>query len=156
MNTLLAACGGFLLAVLWMDLMFDVQAWAYTAASLPQEVVDSIATYYGRVTTRAAPMNRLVGGVMLVTLVGVVLQLWRARFPKWLRGVVGLSAGVPIALAIAWIVPAAVELGSRSAPAAREAALARSILLGHVVCFVSIAVFIGCQLFLSRRAGEVR
>ena len=54
---LLAACGGFLLAVLWMDLMFDVQVLRHRRdAQLPEPVLASIAAYYGRVTTRARPM----------------------------------------------------------------------------------------------------
>jgi hypothetical protein len=58
------AGGGFLLAVLWFDLMFDVQVRGHRAAELPDDVLDSIATYYRRVTTTARPMNRLVAAVM--------------------------------------------------------------------------------------------
>ena len=50
--TILAACGGFLLAVLWMDLMFDVQVLRHRGETLPEAVVDSIGAYYRRVTPR--------------------------------------------------------------------------------------------------------
>ena len=61
---------GFLLAVLWFDLMFDVQVLGHHDTELPTDVRDSIAAYYRRVTTTAArPMNRLVAAAMLVTLV---------------------------------------------------------------------------------------
>jgi hypothetical protein len=62
MNTFAAAGAGFLLAVLWFDLMFDVQTRKYTG-DLPPEVLASISAYYCRVTTEAYPMNRLESGL---------------------------------------------------------------------------------------------
>ena len=44
MQTVVAACAGFLLAVLWFDLMFDVQLRGPRAAALPDEVLISIST----------------------------------------------------------------------------------------------------------------
>src|SRR5438094_4323905 len=63
MAAVLALCAGFLLAVLWFDLMFDVQVLGRGrgADPLPEEVLASIAAYYRRVTTQARPMNYLVG-----------------------------------------------------------------------------------------------
>ena len=51
---------GFLLAVLWFDLMFDVQVVGHREPLLPVAVLDSIGAYYRRVTTNARPMNRHV------------------------------------------------------------------------------------------------
>ena len=48
-----APAAGFLLAVLWFDLMFDVQVSATPAGELPEQVLASIAGYYRRVTTTA-------------------------------------------------------------------------------------------------------
>ena len=64
MNSFVAAGAGFLLAVLWFDLMFDVQTHKHPADPLPPEVLASISSYYRRVTTEAYPMNRLVALVM--------------------------------------------------------------------------------------------
>src|SRR5262249_45914911 len=70
-----AAAGlGFLLSVLWFDLMFDVQARGLTG-DLPSDVRNSIAAYYRRVTTAARPMNRLIALAMLVTLAAIVGEL---------------------------------------------------------------------------------
>ena len=66
MHTFAAAGAGFLLAVLWFDLMFDVQTRKHTGEVLPPEVLTSISAYYRRVTTEAYPMNRLVALVMLL------------------------------------------------------------------------------------------
>ena len=45
---------GFLLAVLWFDLMFDVQVLRNPAR---RGALDSVSAYYRRVTTSARPMN---------------------------------------------------------------------------------------------------
>src|SRR4051812_14610652 len=102
---------GFLLAVLWFDLMFDVQVRGHRDAELPAEVRDAIAAYYRRVTTEAFPMNRLVAVVMLATLAALVAEvaggdahLW-AAWPSLI-----LTAGA-ISLAAARTVANAVRLG---------------------------------------------
>ena len=68
MHTFAAAGTAFLLAVLWFDLMFDVQTRKYPDGALSPEVLTSISAYYRRVTTDAYPMNRLVALVMVLTL----------------------------------------------------------------------------------------
>jgi len=60
MHAIAAAGAGFLVAVLWFDLMFDVQVRKDVGSKLPPEVLASISAYYRRVTTDAYPMNRLV------------------------------------------------------------------------------------------------
>ncbi len=71
MKALASAGGGFLLAVLWFDLMFDVQARSY-ASDVPEAALASIAAYYARVTTAARPMNRLVAAAMALTIAAVI------------------------------------------------------------------------------------
>ena len=51
MTAFVTAGAGFLLAVLWFDLMFDVQTRRSAANVLPTEVLASISAYYRRVTT---------------------------------------------------------------------------------------------------------
>jgi len=50
MPTFAAAGAAFLLAVLWFDLMFDVQSRGHMGDPLPSEVLASISAYYRRVT----------------------------------------------------------------------------------------------------------
>src|SRR5262245_13507890 len=73
-DALVAAGAGFLLAVLWFDLMFDVQVRGKPPGDLPEPALASIAGYYRRVTTEARPMNRLVAAAMLVTLGAIAAQ----------------------------------------------------------------------------------
>src|SRR5437588_13075104 len=83
MTPFIAAGAGFLLAVLWFDLMFDIQIARHPQTRVPEEVVASIAGYYRRVTTTARPMNRLVAAVMLATLGTIVAQITRGDRPHW-------------------------------------------------------------------------
>ena len=83
MTAFVTGGAGFLLAVLWFDLMFDVQVPRHRDAELPEEVLASIGAYYRRVTTAARPMNRLIALVMVATLVAIVVQLARDDAPLW-------------------------------------------------------------------------
>jgi hypothetical protein len=144
----LAAGGGFLLAVLWFDLMFDVQALsrAHRGATLPEPLLASIAGYYRRVTTEASPMGRLVAAVMVVTLVAVLWDLATGDRPLALRvASLALLAG-PVALAGARTVPNAVRLGSRADPPETQSALARAVARDHLLCLAGVGAFVALQL----------
>ena len=151
MAPVLIACGGFLLAVLWMDLLFDVQARhlgvenATAAAALA-----SIAAYYRRVTTDAFPMNRLIGGVMLLQLAGIARELLTGMIAGRRALAVLVLGTVPIGLAFLRIFPDAVRLGGATDTAAIQAHLARRIYCGHVACFIAIATFTTLQIQLVR------
>ncbi len=142
----MVAGAGFLLAVLWFDLMFDVQAAGHHGEELPEPVLASIAAYYARVTTAARPMNRLIAAVMAATLAAIVVQIAKGSGPAWL-GWVSLSLALAaIGLAGARTVPAAVRLGKRIDPPALQSRLARAVLAQHVFCFAAIGVVIVLQL----------
>src|SRR5438045_2159241 len=80
----LTAATGFLLAVLWFDLMFDTQMLPHRdAAVAPDTILASIAAYYRRVTTDASPMGRLVSIVMLVLIAALIAQALRSDAPVW-------------------------------------------------------------------------
>jgi hypothetical protein len=145
-NAFVAAGAGFLLAVLWFDLMFDVQAAGRGEGELPEPVLASIAGYYARVTTAARPMNRLIAATMAATLAAIVVQITSASGPSWLGWVSLALALTAIALAGARTVPAAVRLGTRGDPPAVQSEIARAVLAQHIVCFVAIACVIVLQL----------
>jgi hypothetical protein len=144
----LAAGGGFLLAVLWFDLMFDVQALsrAHRGATLPEPVLASIAGYYRRVTSEASPMGRLVALVMAATLAAMFWDLAAGARPFALRAAsLALLAG-PVALAGARTVRNAVRLGSRADPPETQSALARAIARDHLLCLAGVGAFVTLQL----------
>lgn len=146
MNAFVSAGGGFLLAVLWFDLMFDVQVLGRRGDRLPEPVLASIAGYYARVTTAARPMNRLVAAVMLATLAAIVVEIANGGAHPWARWTSLALALAPISLAGARTVPSAVRLGTRRDEPARQSALARSICRDHVFCAGAIAALLVLQL----------
>ena len=146
MRAFVTAGAGFLLAVLWFDLMFDAQMLAHRAGEVPERVLGSIAAYYARVTTAARPMNRLVAAVMLATIAAVAIELADSDYAPWVRWSSLALVLVPVLLAGAHTVPSAVRLGTRSDTPARQSELARTVLRDHLVCFCAIAALIGVQL----------
>jgi hypothetical protein len=145
-SAFVAAGGGFLLAVLWFDLMFDVQVRGHGGGVLPDEVLESIASYYRRVTTAARSMSRLVGLVMLATLSAIGVEIANGEPRPWVAWCSLALALPPIALAAVRVLPKAVRLGSRSDPPGRQSELAREIFGGHVVCAVFISALVVLQL----------
>ena len=146
MSAIISAGAGFLLAVLWFDLMFDVQVMGKRGGVLPEEVLASIAGYYRRVTTAARPMNRLVAAVMLATLGTITAQLAAGTAPAWVAWSSLALALAAISRAASHTVPSAVRLGARSLPNARQSALARAIWRDHVACAACIAALLVIQL----------
>ena len=143
----LSVCGGFLLAVLWFDLMFDVQVLQFpdTAVPLPDAVLSSIAGYYRRATTEAYPMNRAVGAVMVTAIVGSIWQAVRAR-RRGLAIVAAVLVAAAVTLAAARVFPNAVRLGSRADAVEHQSTLARAICTDHLWCLAAILLFTGLQL----------
>ena len=140
MAGVLAATGGFLLAVLWMDLMFDSQARG-RGAVLDEAVLDSITDYYRRATTDSQPMGKLIAAVMVLLLAALAGEAVLGDHPGWLIALSAFLAGGPIALAALRTVPNARRLGQRAGNAAEQTRLARSVLADHILCVVGMAPF---------------
>ncbi len=139
---LLVACGGFLLAVLWMDLIFDTQVRGPQAGELPEPVLSSIAGYYRRAITTSRPMSRLIAVVMVILLGALVFRSIGGHDPGWLIIASAAFAGIPILLALTRTVPNAVRLGNALNGPADQSRLARSVLRDHIVCFVCMSAFL--------------
>ena len=148
MTGVLAATGGFLLAVLWMDLMFDIEARGGKAV-LEEPVLQSITGYYRRATTTSQPMGAVIAGVMLLLLAALTAEAVRGDSPGWLIGASALLAGGPIALALLRTVPNAVRLGRRTGSPAEQTRLARAVLRDHVICAIGMALFVALWVLRS-------
>ena len=144
MAPLLAACSGFLLAVLWMDLIFNGQVLEHRSAGeeLPEPALNSMARYYHRATTTSRPMSRLATLVMVILLAALGFQAVRGHDPGWLLATSAVLAGVPMALALTHAVPSAVRLGHRADSAAEQTRLARAISRDHLVCAGGMLAFL--------------
>jgi hypothetical protein len=146
MSSFVAAGAGFLLAVLWFDLIFDVQVRGHHERDLPEDVLASIAGYYRRVTTSARPMNQLIAAVMLATLAAIVVEIVSGDSPRWVAWSSLVLAAAAILLAGARTVPGAVRLGARADTIDAQSVLARSILREHLLCLAAIAALLVLQL----------
>ena len=146
MRTFAAAGAGFLLAVLWFDLMFDVQSRKHASNPLPTEVLKSISAYYRRVTTEAYPMNRLVALVMLLTLGAIVAELVEGVHPWWIGWLSLVVAGSGVVPTLTRTVPNARRLGRAQDTPEIQSTLARAICRDHVFSFARTSLVLGLQL----------
>lgn len=147
MRTLLAACGGFLLGVLWMDLLFDIQTLGTPSAT----ATASIAAYYRRATIEAYPFNRLIAAVMLLTLAGAIYRLVRRRAARALTVLATLLASAAVGLALLRVVPNAMRLGAGGDDLAVQTQLARAICVDHLLCLGAMVAFVA--LLIAERGG---
>ena len=146
MHACVAAGAGFLIAVLWFDLMFDVQTRKHSGDPLPAEVLASISAYYWRVTVEACPMNRTIAGVMLLTVLAIVVEIVQSHGHWWIAWISLAAAASAIGLARARTVPNAVRLGRASDSAEAQSRLARTIYRDHLYCLAAMSVVLALQL----------
>lgn len=145
-----AACAGFLIAVLWMDLMFDSQVLRHRGTDvLPEAVLASISGYYRRATTTSRPMSYLIALVMAILLGALTVRFLTGDDPLWLIATSVVLAGFPIALAMARTVRSAVRLGARTDDPAEQSRLARAVCVDHLVCLACLSGFLVVWLTLA-------
>jgi len=146
MHTCVAAGAAFLLAVLWFDLMFDVQTRKHVESPLPPDVLTSISAYYRRVTTDAYPMNRLVALVMVLTLLAIGAEIVEGANPWWIGWGSMALAGSGVIPTLTRTVPNARWLGSGQDSAEKQSALARAIYRDHRFTLARMPLVLGLQL----------
>src|SRR5271168_630774 len=146
MHACAAAGAGFLIAVLWFDLMFDVQTRRHRADALPTEVLASISAYYRRVTIEAYPMNRLIAVVMLLTLLTIVVEIFQNADHWWIPWISLAAAASAIGLARTRTIPNAMRLGRAADSPEAQTRLSRAIYRDHIYCLAAILVLLALQL----------
>jgi hypothetical protein len=146
MHACAAAGAGFLIAVLWFDLMFDVQTRKHSGDTIPAEVLASISAYYRRVTIEAYPMNRAIAGVMLLTVLAILVEIVHSHHPWWVAWISLPAAASAIGLARARTIPNAVRLGRAVVTPEAQSRLARAIYRDHLYCLAAMSVVLALQL----------
>jgi hypothetical protein len=146
MHLFVATCSAFLLAVLWFDLMFDVQVRKHRGTPLPAEVLASISAYYRRATIEAYPMNRLVALVMILNLAAIVAEILEGGRPWWVGwgSLVLVGFGTPRTLRRTF--PNAQRLGRATDSAEVQSDLARAIYHDHLLALARMSVVLALQL----------
>ncbi len=143
MSLIGAACAGFLIAVLWMDLTFDSQVLSHRGSDeLPEPVLASIADYYRRATTTSRPMSYLIAVVMAILLGSLGFRVATGSEPIWKTILAAVLAGIPILLAMLRTVPNAIRLGARESDPAEQSRLARAVCRDHLLCFGGMSAFL--------------
>lgn len=143
-QSLLIACSGFLIAVLWMDLIFDTQVRSAGSAGnvLPESVLASIAGYYHRATTTSRPMGHLIALVMAILLGALGFRAIGGHDSGWLLAISAVLTVPTILLALVHTVPSAVRLGNRLDGPAEQTRLARAIFRDHLACLAGMLPFL--------------
>ena len=147
MTAIVTAGAGFLLSVLWFDLMFDVQVRGRGRPA--PEALASIVGYYRRVTLQARPMNRLVALVMGVTIAAVIAEIAGDDVPQWAAIATLVLVVAPCALALLHTFGNGARLGSGKHPPERQEQLARLMLRDHVLCLGAIVAVLAIQLSVA-------
>lgn len=143
-DQIVTACAGFLLAVLWMDLIFDIQIGrrGRREKDVATSALESICGYYHRATSTSRPMSALIPAVMGILLAALAFEATRGVRPAWMMAMSGVLAGGPILLALLRTVPNATRLGRRTDPEDEQIRLARAILGDHLLCLVAVVAFL--------------
>ncbi len=141
------ASAAFLVAVLWFDLMFDVQVLGHRRAPvLPSEVLASLRAYYRRVLIDSSPMGRGVGVVMVVFVTTLVAQTIAHDVALWVSIVSWIGFGFGPGLAAVRVVRSARRLALGTDDPAGQSALARRICTDHLMCLTAMGATVAAQL----------
>jgi hypothetical protein len=153
MRIILGMCGGFLLAIIWMDMMFDIQAYRAKSKTLPENILSTTTLYYRQITKGADPMRQLITFVMAVLGLALVYDLALGTTPFWYRGVSFILAVPGPVLALARTLKNAMRLSERRDSIEVQSAMAHSLFFDHVVSFVLMSAFLLWQVFGAFLAG---
>jgi hypothetical protein len=144
---------GFLSGILWIDLMFDLQMLRSSRSDerAAERSLSAVAAYYRHATSGARPLDLMIAVVMIATVLALVAQLLAAASPRWLSWTSLITAGGPIALALAHTVPSAIKLGALAdaSGAPERSGLARRILRDHLIALTGIVGTLLLQLLFG-------
>lgn len=136
-------CIGFMMAVLYIDLMFDVSAAPYrnTQEALPRDVLDPIVHYYGRITQNPYVLMF----VMLTAVLCIGSEILYGPAPRW----VGYSSlflmGLSMLTGTLKVIPTAQRLGSGNDPDAVRTRMIHGMLPFHLVLLINILLLTAIQ-----------
>ncbi len=140
-------CIGFMIAVLYMDLVFDMSALPYrsSGAPLPADVLESIASYYRLITKNPY----LLTFVMLTATGCVVAQIAYALVARWVAWTsLGLMA-LAMSTAVFKVIPTAQRLATSKDAVEQRTRMVHSILPYHLVLLTCILSLAGLQFFCA-------
>lgn len=145
MQAALFLCIGFMVAILYIDLQFDILALPHRRAGgpLPTSVLAQIATYYGVITKNPY----LLMFVMMTTLVCIIAEIMYGLVPRW----AGYSSLVLILLAmgggIVKVIPTAQRLAIDKDTVDERTRMVKGMFPAHMFLLVTILSLAAVQFF---------
>jgi hypothetical protein len=142
-------CIGFMLAILYIDLMFDVMAVPHrrSGAALPKDVLDPITHYYRRVTQNPYVLMF----VMLTTTIFLVLQIVYGLAPRWAAYASLAAMGLAMVAGIVKVIPTAQRLASGKDSPDVQTRLIHGVFTAHALLLVCILALAALQLVAAGR-----
>ncbi len=136
MSIPLFLCIGFFIAVVYMDLVFDVSALPYrkTGSNLPREVLDPIVTYYRYITKNPW----LLVFCLLVAATSIVVQIVFHQVPPGVGYSSAVMIGSIILLAMVRVIPAAQRLASGKDTDAKQTRLVHGLFPSHIYILIVV------------------
>jgi len=143
---ILFACIGYLLAVLWIDLIFDSLVLPHHGKeSLPEEVLATMASFFKRLTHKP----RLIFMIMISMFTIVILQIGQGTVPAWVGWASLVLVTVPRGYANARVMPTARRLRARTDQPEKQSELARSLFAMHTFSFILMTLLGLIQLYAA-------
>ena len=136
-------CLGFMMAVLYIDLMFDVSAAPYrkTNEALPKAVLDPITHYYGRITQNPYVLMF----VMLTTTLCIGSEILYNSAPRWASYSSLFLMGLSMVTGTLKVIPTAQRLGAGTDPEDVRTRMVHSMLPFHLILMVNIIALTAIQ-----------
>ena len=140
MQAALFMCIGFMVAILYIDLQFDILSLPYrrTPGPVPNGVLGQIATYYGVITKNPY----LLMFVMMTALVCIIFEIVYSLVPQW----AGYASLVLMLLAmgggIVRVIPTAQRLATDKDTVEERTRMVQSMFPAHMfllACILSLA-----------------
>jgi hypothetical protein len=145
-------CIGFMLAILYIDLMFDVMSVPHrrSGTTLPKNVLEPITHYYRRVTQNPYVLMF----VMMTTTISLVVQIVYGLTLQWAAYSSLAAMGLAMVAGIVKVVPAARRLASGREPPDVQTRLIHGVFTAHVLLLACILVLAVIQLVASTTSSN--
>lgn len=144
---ILCACVGFIVAVMWVDLIFDALVLPHhnSREPLPEEVLATMSSFFKRITYKPF----LIFVILVVMLVVIIQQIISGSVPGWAAWASLVLILVSVGFAVARVIPTARRLGSRADTLEKQSELARSLLPMHAFVLIAMLLVLAVQVYVS-------
>ena len=129
-------CIGFMIAILYIDLKFDILSLPHRRAGgpIPAGVLRQIATYYGVVTKNPAVLMF----VMVTTLTCIVAEILYDLVPRWVGYSSVILIGLAMGVGIIKVIPTARRLAIDKDSADERTRIAHVMFRSHIFLLTAI------------------